>query len=239
MRSFVLERGKGVVGRCAVANLLSDVPDDACLHLVPPKAIDAPAARERGGAGGRREVAVTVDDLPLVNAGTDDPRARIAMVRNLTGAFQSNHIPVTAFVVGRNTQSPGGDEMLRMWLDAGVELGNHTWAHASLHATDLEAYEADVLAGDGPLRSLLASKGLAPRYFRHPMFHAGRTQSIKRDLNAFLAEHGYTVTPATIDNSEWIFAKAYCEALKRRDKAMAARVRAAYIPLHGVQVRLL
>jgi peptidoglycan/xylan/chitin deacetylase (PgdA/CDA1 family) len=205
------------------------VRTDLALCLVRLKAM-APAAAERGGAGGRREVAVTVDDLPLVNAGTDDPGAREAMVRDLTRAFQSNHVPVTAFVVGRNARSPGGEETLRIWLDAGVELGNHTRTHASLHETGLDAYEADILAEDGPLRSLLASRGLVPRYFRHPMLHAGRSPSIQRDLSAFLAEHGYAVAPATIDNSEWIFAKAYSEALKRGDKAAAARVRTAYIP---------
>ena len=189
-----------------------------------------PAVAERGGTGGRREVAVTVDDLPLVNAGTDDPAARTAMVRKLAGAFQSNHIPVTAFVVGRNTQSLGGEALLKDWLDADVELGNHTGTHTSLHQMGLEAYEADILAEDGPLRALLASKGQVPRYFRHPMLQAGRSQAIKRDLTAFLAGHGYAVAPVTIDNSEWIFARAYSEALKNGDHGMAAKVRAAYIP---------
>jgi peptidoglycan/xylan/chitin deacetylase (PgdA/CDA1 family)/glutamine amidotransferase-like uncharacterized protein len=199
----------------------------------------APAAAVRGGEGGRREVAVTVDDLPLVNAGTDDPAARTAMVRKLAGAFQSDHIPVTAFVVGRNTRSPGAEDLLKVWLEAGVELGNHTGTHTSLHQMGLESYEADIMAEDAPLRALLASKGQVPRYFRHPMLQTGRSQAIKRDLTAFLADHGYAVAPVTIDNSEWIFAKAYANALEREnragalergDKAEAARVKAAYIP---------
>jgi peptidoglycan/xylan/chitin deacetylase (PgdA/CDA1 family) len=189
-----------------------------------------PSVGERGGVGGRREVAVTVDDLPLVNAGTDDAAARTAMVRKLAGAFRTEHIPVTAFVVGRNTRSPGGEDQLKVWLDEGVELGNHTGTHTSLHRMGLEAYEADILAEDGPLRALLASKGQVPRYFRHPMLQAGRTQAIKRDLTAFLADHGYAVAPATIDNSEWIYAKAYAVALERGDKAEAAKVKTAYIP---------
>jgi peptidoglycan/xylan/chitin deacetylase (PgdA/CDA1 family) len=202
---------------------------DLALCLARLKAI-APAAGERGGAGGRREVAVTVDDLPLVNAGTDDPKARMAMVRKLLGAFTSKTIPVTAFVVGRNTQPPGGEDLLKAWLDAGVELGNHTGTHTSLHRMGLEAYEADILSEDAPLRFLLATKGQVPKYFRHPMLQAGRTQAIKGDLTAFLADHGYSVAPATIDNSEWIFAKAYGEALKRGDRAMAEKVKSAYIP---------
>ena len=189
-----------------------------------------PAMGERGGAGGRREVAVTVDDLPLVNAGTDDPSARMALIRKLAGAFASRKIPVTAFVVGRNTQTPDGEDLLKAWLEAGVELGNHTGSHTSLHRMGLEAYEADILAEDGALRSLLAPRGQAPRYFRHPMLQNGRDRETKRELTTFLSEHGYEVAPVTIDNSEWIFARAYAEALKKGDKAEAAKVRAAYIP---------
>jgi len=57
---------------------------DRLLCLARLKAM-VPAADERGGTNGRREVAVTVDDLPLVNAGTDDAKARMAMVRKLKG----------------------------------------------------------------------------------------------------------------------------------------------------------
>jgi len=207
----------------------SGIRADLALCLARLKAM-TPAAGERGGPGGRREVAVTVDDLPLVNAGTDDPAARTAMVRQLAGAFQADHIPVTAFVVGRNTRSPGGEDLLKVWMDAGVELGNHTGTHTSLHQMSLEAYEADILAEDGPLRALMASKGQVPKYFRHPMLQAGRDQATKRAVPAFLADHGYAVAPVTMDNSEWIFAKAYAETLNRGDKAAAAKVRAAYIP---------
>ena len=40
VRSFVLDKGKGAVGLCAGAYLLSDTPEYACLHLCPLKAID-------------------------------------------------------------------------------------------------------------------------------------------------------------------------------------------------------
>ena len=40
VRDFVLSKGKGAVGLCAGAYLLSDTPDYACLHLCPMKAID-------------------------------------------------------------------------------------------------------------------------------------------------------------------------------------------------------
>jgi glutamine amidotransferase-like uncharacterized protein len=40
VKEFVLEKGKGIVGICAGAYLLSDTPDYACMNLFPVKAID-------------------------------------------------------------------------------------------------------------------------------------------------------------------------------------------------------
>jgi len=158
-----------------------------------------------------------------VNAGTEDTKARLALVRKLTDSIRAHRVPATAFVVGRNTQSPGGEEILRLWLDAGVALGNHTATHTSLHRMSLEAYEDDILAQDAPLRALLGKGGAVPAYFRHPMLQNGRTPALKRESSAFLAENGYAVAPVTLDNSEWIFARAYSLALANDDRASQRR----------------
>jgi peptidoglycan/xylan/chitin deacetylase (PgdA/CDA1 family) len=190
----------------------------------------APASADRGGAAGRREVAVTIDDLPLVNAGSEDPIARRALTRKLVAALGAEHVPAVGFVIGARAQEPDGGGLLKVWLDAGLELGNHTATHAGLHKAGIQSFEADILAGDTELRAVLGPKGMSPRYFRHPMLQTGRDQASKRAVRAFLADHGYEVAPITIDNSEWIFARAYAEALKRGDFAAAADVKAAYIP---------
>ena len=188
------------------------------------------AVAERGGAGGRREVAVTIDDLPLTNAGTADPAARLAITRKLVGALTKAKIPAIGFVIGQKARETGGEDILKVWLDAGLELGNHTQTHPSLHKVGLELYEADVLAGDATLRAILAPRGLSPRYFRHPFLFTGRDQATKRAVPAFLGEHGYAVAPVSVDDSDWVFAKAYEKCLERGDGASAAKVKAAYLP---------
>jgi hypothetical protein len=54
--------------------------------------------------------------------------------------------------------------------------------------------------------------GKRPRFFRHPMLHTGRTIEDKRGLETFLATRGYRVAPVTIDNYDYIFARAYDRA---------------------------
>jgi hypothetical protein len=75
-----------------------------------------------------------------------------------------------------------------------------------------------VLKGERVIRPLIAEHGGALRWFRHPFLQTGRDLETKHAVEQFLAEHGYRVAPVTIDNGEWIFAKAYTLA-KRAGRA--------------------
>jgi hypothetical protein len=56
------------------------------------------------------------------------------------------------------------------------------------------------------------------------MLHTGRSLAIRDSLEAFLGAHGYQVAPVTIDNSDYIFARAFDLARARGDTAGASRV---------------
>jgi peptidoglycan/xylan/chitin deacetylase (PgdA/CDA1 family) len=119
---------------------------------------------------------------------------------------------------------------LKAWLEAGLELGNHTFSHRSLHSTPLAEFQSDVLRGEKVLRELTEAKHAKLRYFRHPFLHTGRSLETRKQFESFLNTHGYTVAPVTIDNSEWIFARAYDNARDANDRAAMSRVAEAYIP---------
>jgi peptidoglycan/xylan/chitin deacetylase (PgdA/CDA1 family) len=226
-----LEWTAGVPDLEAAVNAETDAVVRANLSLCL-KRLEAmtPALGERGGPGGKRVVAITLDDLPLVNAGTDDPVKRRDEVGRLLAALAAQRVPATAFVVGKNTDSPGGEQLLDLWVKGGVQLGNHTQSHRSLHEIGAQSYEADMAAEDVRLRATLAASGQAPAYFRHPMLQSGRDQATKRAVDGYAESLGYEIAPVTIDNSEWVFAKAYAVALQKGDGDAAAKVKAAYLP---------
>jgi peptidoglycan/xylan/chitin deacetylase (PgdA/CDA1 family) len=111
-----------------------------------------------------------------------------------------------------------------------MELGNHTYSHKYFYDTPLAAFEQEVIKGEPVTRQLLAEKGKRLRYFRHPFLNTGRTLAAKREFEKFLAGRGYRVAPVTIDNSEWIFAREYSDALAKNDSEKARRVVEAYVP---------
>jgi peptidoglycan/xylan/chitin deacetylase (PgdA/CDA1 family) len=184
--------------------------------------------------GGRRTVAVTIDDLPL-NSLRRDLTTQTTITRKLLHAIKSNKVPAIGFVNENKLLTNGElDEkrvtLLQMWVDAHLELGNHTFSHPDINRTPLDTYKQDVIRGEEVTRRLLRAQGQELRYFRHPFLHAGNNIETKLEFEKFLAERGYRIAPVTIDNSEWIFASAYEKALVRGDKQMAKRVAEAYIP---------
>jgi peptidoglycan/xylan/chitin deacetylase (PgdA/CDA1 family) len=119
--------------------------------------------------------------------------------------------------------------LLESWLAAGHELGNHTFAHRSAHTTPLNEYLDGIAQGEVVTRALAARAGRPLRYFRHPQLHAGRSLAYRQAVERFLAARHYAIAPVTVDNQEWVYARAYVVARARGDTALTARVVADYL----------
>jgi peptidoglycan-N-acetylglucosamine deacetylase len=185
-----------------------------------------------------RSLAVTFDDLPAAGAlSSSTPAGWRDNTRKLLAAVRAHHVPAVGFVNESKLVREGEGlaerrarvGVLEMWLDAGLELGNHTYAHPDLNKTALEDFEADVVRGEATLLALLSERGRALRYFRHPFLHVGLTLEKRRAFETFLAGRGYTVAPVTIDNDEYIYAAVYATARRRGDQEAADRIGADYL----------
>ena len=63
------------------------------------------------------------------------------------------------------------------------------------------------------------------------MTHTGDTREKKEAIEAFLAARGYRIAPHTVENSDFIFNVVFVRAQAAGDRALAARVRDAYVDL--------
>lgn len=181
-----------------------------------------------------RRMAISFDDLPVAATTSLDIRDRRDVTQNILQALTSRSVPAIGFVnesklYADDKLDDAEVDLLRLWLSAGFELGNHSYSHPDLHRVSLAEFQADVERGDAVIRNLLAERGELAGYFRHPFLHTGRDLATKRALEAFLNDRGYAVAPVTIDSSEWIFGRAYDIALARQDDALAARIGADYV----------
>ena len=182
----------------------------------------------------QRFIAVTIDDLPVVST-RRDLKNRQEITRKLLAHITKAKVPAIGFVnenklYTNEKRDEAQIDLLRSWLNANLELGNHTFSHVNIANVPLEKYKDEILKGEIITRVLLQAMGMKPRYFRHPFLWTGLSLETKSDLGKFLDEHGYTIAPVTIDNSDWIFARAYDNAFDRGDEKLMKQIGAAYVP---------
>jgi peptidoglycan/xylan/chitin deacetylase (PgdA/CDA1 family) len=219
------------VRRIPVTVVATGVVTIAAAWALVTAAAPAPVKRPAPAATPRR-LALTFDDLPGAEAKA--PLADLqAMNRRILEALHSSGATATGFVNEGRTQVDGERDarvaLLRAWLDAGCDLGNHTERHLGLTETPLRDYEDGVVRGEAILRTLLESRGRAPVYFRHPFTQTGPTPEIKEAFERFLRERGYTIAPFTVEAADYLFSALYDQALAARDDARAGKIRQAYL----------
>lgn len=189
----------------------------ACLVLAPF------AAAEEVERAVDRSIAVTFDDLPWQRIGQVPEGELAGRQQQLLAALRAADVPVTGFVNESGLEvdgerDPGRMRLLLAWLEAGLQLGNHTWGHSDLHEVGADAFRADIVRGEQALRPLLAGLGHAPEWFRHPHLHTGRDEEEARAVAAFLAERGYRVAPVTVGAGGELWSAAYANVLDRHER---------------------
>lgn len=182
----------------------------------------------------KRLMAVTVDDLPVAQPSWHSEAQMDRITADLLTAFAEHGVPAVGFVNEGKLVRQGAVEafrlgLLRRWLAAGLELGNHGYGHLDLHRVPADEWMADVVRGEAVTRPLAEAAGGSYRYFRHPFLHVGTSVGVQRETLAFLGERGYTVAPVTVDNSEWVYGRAYANAYNAADEALMERLGRDYL----------
>ncbi|MEQ9302018.1 MAG: polysaccharide deacetylase family protein [Cyclobacteriaceae bacterium] len=181
-----------------------------------------------------KKMAITIDDLPMAALEQDDSLL-LLMNRDLIRHLSEYDVPAIGFVNERKLYDNDGEvvpirrQMLVDWVAAGLELGNHTYSHPDYNNLTPEEFFEDITKGEEMTKSIMSSYQKEYKYFRHPFLHRGDTKGKVDSLVNFLSEKGYIEAPVTIDNSEWIFARAYEIALQTNAIQMADSIGNSYV----------
>ncbi len=184
-------------------------------------------------ASGQKFMAITVDDLPYQHNPTDT-QAHRAINEKIVGYLTHAEVPAIGFVNESKLYLDGRlssfqVQTLARWTESGLELGNHTFSHKDFNRTSNEDYFADVRNGEQITRQLMRARGDSLTYFRHPYLRRGNSMEKVRALEDFLRETKYVVAPVTLDNSEWIYARAFENAVTAGDTAMQRKLGESYL----------
>jgi peptidoglycan-N-acetylglucosamine deacetylase len=184
-----------------------------------------------------RTIAITVDDLPGAESGTDhavsDLKELERINRAIPAVLKAHHVPAVGFVNEWKLQVSGERDaraaLLKSWLDAGMTLGNHTYSHPDIQTTPLAQFEDDTIRGEVVSQVLMNERGFTVKFFRHPFLNTGPTQEAKTAFENFLKERGLTVAPVTLDSQDWVFNDVLGLADQNRDEQLAAKAKSEYL----------
>jgi len=210
---------------------LALLPAPSQAASVQPSAPDTSAPRVTFEPPAAGTVALTFDDLPGLSLLASQPYVDYINLMLLRG-LKKHHVPATGFVNESKLDNGARDHQvanLRRWLDAGMDLGNHTFSHESPNDLGAQRYIADIAKGEPVTKGLLAQHHKTMRYFRHPYLETGSPGAVKDAIDGWLATHGYTIAPVTIDADDWEFAQPYDDAIARHDEARRLRIQREYL----------
>lgn len=125
-----------------------------------------------------KEIAITMDDLPLVASRMNTPGNRQRSTERFTQivqTFQKYKVPVIGFVIAGAIEK-GQWDFLEQFRQAGFMLGNHTYSHYDLNHTSAKKYIADVERADKILTPIMTN----PKYFRYPYLAEGNKEKSKK-----------------------------------------------------------
>lgn len=177
------------------------------------------------------KVALTFDDLPALTLLPDQPYVNYLNDTLLRG-LRRHHLPAIGFVnEGKLDEIDRRQQIgnLEKWLDAGMNLGNHTFSHEAPNELGGKGYIRDIARGEPVTRGLLEKRGKSLAWFRHPYLETGFPEPVKREIDDWLAAHGYRIAPVTIDADDWEFAEPYDDAIARHDEVRRRRIKQQYL----------
>jgi peptidoglycan/xylan/chitin deacetylase (PgdA/CDA1 family) len=184
-----------------------------------------------------RTVALTFDDLPIAVPGDDQATGDLPQVRHFNASIlktlTAHHAPAIGFVNERKLnvadQRDARAAVLRHWLTAGMELGNHTYSHLALSDVGVTRFEDDFVRGTVITPEEMRAFSKAEKYFRYPYLDTGKDKAQKDVIIAFYTARGFSNAPVTIQNQDWLFNIPYTDAVARHDAAAKKRVIEAYV----------
>jgi peptidoglycan/xylan/chitin deacetylase (PgdA/CDA1 family) len=149
-----------------------------------------------------REIAITMDDLPLVASRMNTPGNKQRSTERFTEivrVFQKYKVPVTGFVIAGAIEK-GQWAFLEQFRQAGFMIGNHTYSHYNLAQINTDKYISDIDRADKILDPIMTQ----PKYFRYPYLAEGAGPK-KQKVFDYLEAHHYTIAPVTIDSKDFNF----------------------------------
>ncbi|HLM00525.1 MAG TPA: M56 family metallopeptidase [Pyrinomonadaceae bacterium] len=192
-----------------------------------------------------RRLAIGFVSIPPVDRTANAPKDSDATARLLIEILKARKVPAIGFVQGSMIAdieklpvypavetarlNPVRANIVRLWRDAGLEVGVGGFKHLWFYDTPYENYVANTDENLLVVKQILAEKNLSPRYFSYPYLNTGRTAEDRNRFESWLGSRGLSPDKYTIDNQEWMYSYAYDAARNDNDVNTMREIRESFV----------
>lgn len=173
-------------------------------------------------------VALTFDDVPAAG-GLHQDETRVGIVTRLIDELKADHLQgIYGFVNGDGIgDDPDLRQALKLWLAAGMNIGNHTFSHPALDDTTAEAYIHDIAINEPTLRQYDPNGGW--HWFRYPYLEEGNTTQKREAVRGWLLSNRYRIAQVTLNFQDDDWDDPYGRCLAKHDQAAIQWLEQSYM----------
>jgi len=181
-----------------------------------------------------RKLAVGFVSIPPLARPEGNVMDSDATTRLMIAKLTQYKIPAIGFVTGSTISDgdklyPVRANMVRLWRDAGLEVGIGNFKHVWFYNTPYDDYVVGVKKNEAVVKKVLAEKNLPLRYFSYPYLNTGKSVEERDRFESWLNAQGLHSVKYTVDNQEWMYSYAYDVARLDNDINTMTEVRVAFI----------
>lgn len=181
-----------------------------------------------------RKLAIGFVSIPPVDRSSDPPKDSDATARLLITKLQQLKIPAIGFVNGGQISDgqklyPVRANIIRLWRDAGLEVGIGSFKHVWFYNTPYDDYVAAVEKNENVTKKLLDEKNIPIRYFSYPYLNTGKNADERDRFEQWLNARGIRAVKYTIDNNEWMYSYVYDMARNDNDVNTMNEIRSDFV----------
>jgi peptidoglycan/xylan/chitin deacetylase (PgdA/CDA1 family) len=229
---------KQTVVSALLALVVAGTVASACAQrLQAPRGQADKVQRARPQTNAHPVIAITFDDLPQVGI-LPAAEDAVSVAKALVSELKANHLEGTYGFVNADKLPgrPGAPQALQIWLDAGMNIGNHTFSHMRLTTNTVEAFEQDIAQDEPVLKQ--DGQGRDWRWFRYPYLEEGETVEKRHAVRNYLREHGYRVAQVTLQFADYEWNDAYSRCRTEGDEAAIVKLKQTYLEAAAEDIRV-
>lgn len=177
----------------------------------------------------QKQVAITIDDIPNTKRFQTDGFQSLLLKK-----LDSLQLPIAIFInehkIYETDSVSKNFRLLDDWAKRNyITLGNHSFSHLRYSDVGFATFANDIDKGEAISKELAKNYGKPLKHFRFPFNDLGKDSLQHKEIEQYLTQKEYRITPYTVESEDWAFSAVYEYYLAKNDIVSAKSIGEKYV----------